>query len=471
MEVYPPQYAMLSCPADFVLFGGAVSGGKSWALCLDPLRHVRSDIPNPDFRGALFRKTYPQLTQAGGLLDTTRKIYPQLGAIFNQTRSTWTFPSGAQISLNTLQYERDVEQYLGSQWDWCGIDECAAFSLDNIMFLWSRCRSRSGVKPTMRLTANPDNASFLFPMIQWWLDPETGYPNTAKSGVIRHFTMVDEKFSWSDDPVVDENGAVISTSMTFIPSKLTDNLHMMKNDPAYYRRLLNMKTQDRERFLEGSWLASSGGNVEWPRELFVGLFVPFDHFPVQHHANEHVRVFGIDASKGKSTKAGDYSAIVSVTQTKDLKYVDASIARRPPGQIIEDLFQYCDQEHHRIRAGDLIGIEALQFQSLFIDMIMTYAKDHPEYALSGYLKSGGFIIPVIDMLNKQMRIRRLDTSIRNREFRFLENPSTVMLLNQLKTFNGQNEKGVFDDGADALAQSLQMPRYLNEYYEDLRKKK
>jgi len=70
-----------------------------------------------------------------------------------------------------------------------------------------------------------------------------------------------------------------------------------------------------------------------------------------------------------------------------------------------------------------------------------------------------------------LRIRRLDTPIRSREFRFLENPSTAMLLSQLRTFDGQTAVGKHDDLIDALDMAQQMPRHLNQYYGDLRKAK
>lgn len=475
MEVSKTQWQMLSSPAEMILFGGAAGGGKSHALLMDPLRHCQGPHANPLFRGALFRKTYPQLTQAGGLLDSSRQMYAPFNAKFNQTRSEWTFPCGAQIGLNTLQFESDIEEYLGAQWDYVGIDEVAAFSLKNILFFWSRCRSKSGVKPTLRMTANPDNSSFLFPMISWWLNPETGYPDMEKAGTIRHFIAGEgDKLEWSDEPVFGPDPQTgekvhVSTSMTFIPSKLTDNTHLMRSDPAYYRRLMSMPKQDRERFLEGSWLGSSGGDVEWPRELFYNLYIPLANFPIPQTRSDCVRMFSIDPSKGKQVKEGDYSAIVCVAQTNELKYVDSDLDKRHPNQIVEDLFRFCDMPHHRIRSGDLIGCEALQFQELLLGNINRYADDHPEYALSQYLRHGGFIIPVKDSLNKMMRIRRLSPYIRDREFRFLDNPSNNLLLNQLKTFNGIPEKGKHDDGPDALDQACQMPRHLQLYFEEMRK--
>ena len=35
-----PQEMFLSCPADIAIYGGASGGGKSFALLMEPLRHV-----------------------------------------------------------------------------------------------------------------------------------------------------------------------------------------------------------------------------------------------------------------------------------------------------------------------------------------------------------------------------------------------------------------------------------------------
>ena len=52
-----------------VLYGGAAGGGKSDALLVEALRQVHI----PHYRGILFRKTYPQLSE---LIDRSLALYP-----------------------------------------------------------------------------------------------------------------------------------------------------------------------------------------------------------------------------------------------------------------------------------------------------------------------------------------------------------------------------------------------------------
>lgn len=468
MNLSQPQFDLLRCGADWALFGGAAGGGKTHSLTLDPLRHCQGPHQNPLFRGAIFRRTFPDLTQPGGLLDHCKSMYSPLGAVYNHTAAEFRFGCGAKISLSTLQYEKDLDSYLGAQFDHLAIDEAAAFTLKQVMFLWSRCRSKSGIKPVLRMSSNPDNDSFLFRLIYWWLDPTTGYPDPAKAGVIRHFVAQGEDFKWYDDPQYDTAPSAdppqrISTSMTFIPSKLSDNTALLASDPAYRRRLLSLPDSDRERYLEGCWLASSKSDSEWSRDLFLDLYIPIEDFPIPVNRS-CVRMFTVDPSKGRHAHKGDYSALVCLCQTNDIGYVDADLARRSPSQIIEDLFLFCDQPHHRIMSGDMIGIETLQFQELFRDAIYRYAADHPDYALSSFLLAGNPVIQIEDATPKPMRIRRLSSRIRNRELRYLQNPGTTLLLQQLKQFDGQQRVGVHDDGPDALEMATQLPRHLQEMY-------
>lgn len=474
MQVSPKQYQLLTCPADWVLFGGAAGGGKSYGLMLDMLRHVQGPHAQAQYRGAMFRRTYPQLSQPKGLLDTTKMLFGECGAKFNHTRSEHLFPSGAKISLLTLENEKKIEGYLGAQFDQLCIDEANQFSQKNVLFLWGRCRSACGIRPTLRMSSNPDHDSWLFSVVQWYLDA-SGYPDPAKSGKIRHFRVIDERFEWFDTPQVDpKSGKVISNSFSFIPSKLSDNEFLMRSDPEYEQRLLQLSEQERERFLDGCWFASSKTDTEWSRDCFFDVMVTEDQWPTPEHQADAVRMFAVDPSKGKKTKQGDFSAITCLMQMSaqkgGLKYVDCDMQRRPPGQIVEDLFQFCEDPLHPVTSGDLVGIEATAFQEVLQSLVYKYAAENPGYRLSRYLTAGGFLVPIQDHLKKEIRIRRLDDPIRKRQFRFLRNPGTTLLVSQLRQFDGVDRVGQHDDGPDSLDMCQQLPLQLQRWFDEQRKR-
>jgi len=418
------------------------------------------------------------MTKSGSLLDHCTDMYGQIGGVFNHTRSNFTFPVGAKIGLYACQYAKNLEEFKGSQFDALYFDEVTEFPLSYVQFLWGRCRSKCGIRPTLRFSCNPDSDSWLAKWVHWYIDQSTGLPIKERSGIIRHFKIIAGNITWYDDPqyeVSRETGRseCVTTSGTFIPGSLEDNVYL---DRKKYRQTLEgLSEQERNRFLYGNWLESSNTDVEWDRTCFADVFVDIDDWPspLTLENTQIVRMFAVDASKGRKEKEGDYSAITCVAQSSrsDLKFVDCDMSRRPPGQIVQDLFLFCEQPHHRIISGDLIGIEALQFQELFIDMIFRYAADNPDYALSKYLASGNIIVPVVDTLPKPLRIRRLDPWIKGHRFRYLNNPGTSLLVQQLRNFNGMQPKGKHDDGPDSLDMCTQLPRHLEIYWEERRKGK
>lgn len=258
-----PQTVFLSSPADVVIYGGAAGGGKSWGLLLEPLRHV----DKAQFTCVIFRRTYAQVTNPGGLWDQSLKLYMSFeGARSKGGSLEWRFASGAQVKFGNLQHSGDEYNYQGSEIALIEFDELTHFEEAQFWYLLSRNRSMSGVKPYVRASTNPDADSWVAKLISWWIDPDTGYPIPERAGVLRWFVRVGDVVEWADTPqeLVDRFPGleVQPKSFTFIPAKLDDNQALLRVDPGYRANLLALPLVERERLLGGNWkIRPDAGNV------------------------------------------------------------------------------------------------------------------------------------------------------------------------------------------------------------------
>lgn len=258
-----PQEAFLSCGADIAIYGGAAGGGKTYGLLLEVCRHA----DNPDFGGVIFRRQAIQVKSAGGLYDTSFNIYPHLGAIPHLAPyPNWTFPSGANLSFNHITNDTDLLAWQGSQLAFIGFDELTHFTQRQFFYMMSRNRSVSSIRPYIRATTNPDADSWVAKLIEWWID-DAGFAIPERSGVVRWFVTIDDKFMWGDsfDELKSRFPQLIPKSLSFIPSKLTDNQILIDADPGYLANLMNLPRVDRERLLSGNWKVRWASGSYFPR--------------------------------------------------------------------------------------------------------------------------------------------------------------------------------------------------------------
>ncbi len=254
-----PQTQFLGSPADIAIYGGSAGGGKTWALLMEPLRH----IANPQFGAVFFRRSTVQVRNEGGLWDESEKLYPSIGASPKEHVLQWSFPSGASVSFAHLEHDKTVLNWQGSQIPLICFDELTHFSAKQFWYMVSRNRSMSAVRPYIRATCNPDADSWVAQFISWWINQDTGLPIPERAGVLRWFVRIGDAIIWADSPqelahytAVDENGVeapIPPKSVTFVPAKLTDNRALMAADPSYLVSLMALPTVERERLLGGNW--------------------------------------------------------------------------------------------------------------------------------------------------------------------------------------------------------------------------
>jgi hypothetical protein len=244
MRPQPRQAYAMQCPADEIFFGGAVGGGKSFCALLINVRGVAQYAK--DWRAIIFRKTYPQLQE---IAREARRMYIPLGAVYNSTKHIFSFPNGAETVLASLDTDNNVEKYQGHQFTFIVFDELGNWASDYCwVYMVSRNRSAAGVPCQMLGTGNPGGVGHAW-IKNRWID---GFkPNIMyKIPVFK-----DKQGNWR------------YRSQCFIPSLLEDNMALMKNDPEYETRLMNMPDYLLRALRFGDWDVFAGQVFdEWRRE-------------------------------------------------------------------------------------------------------------------------------------------------------------------------------------------------------------
>jgi hypothetical protein len=228
-----PQFRLLTCPVFEVFFGGARGGGKTDGMLGDWVSH--SQLWGDKASGLMVRRTLKQLEDT---IKRSKQIYGAIGAKYNDTSSTWTFPNGAQIKFRYLERDDDADQYQGHSYTRIYVEELGTFPNPSPIFkLMATLRSGAGVACGFRATGNPGG-----PGHQW---VRARYIDAAPP-----WQIVVEKF------VNPFNGEEISRERVYIPSKVSDNKYLGTD---YIANLQMVGSPNLVRaWLEGDWSVIEG---------------------------------------------------------------------------------------------------------------------------------------------------------------------------------------------------------------------
>lgn len=326
-----PQELFLSTPADIAIYGGAAGGGKTYALLLEAVRHTK----NPKFGAVIFRRQSIQITQEGGLWDSSFEVYGGIKGAEPKIspRRHWRFRSGARVGFAHIDGDKDLRGWQGSQIALIGFDELTHFTKKQFFYMLSRNRTACGVHPYMRATCNPDADSWVADFISWWIDHETGYPISERSGVIRYMVHINDIVSWFDtkeegidfamqNGISQEEAQRAVKSVTFIASTLKDNKILMENDPGYLANLLALTEVEKERLLRGNWKIKAAAGLMFKRTKVNML----ENLPT----DIILWARGWDLAATSEDEDGDpaYTAGVLIGKRKNGRYIIADVINR-----------------------------------------------------------------------------------------------------------------------------------------------
>jgi hypothetical protein len=290
------QVQFMSSEADIVV-GGAMAGvGKSWCLLAEPLRHQKVR----GFDCVIFRRTFAEIRNPGGLWAKSEDLYSAFGFTANQQNLEWYNKNfNVTIKFAHLQYEKDVKSHDGSEYCLICFDELQHFTKKQFLYLLSRNRSLCGVKPYVRATCNPDPDSFLAELLEWWIDQDEklqngernknwGYPIKDRIGFIRYFIVYEDEFIWgnSKEEIIEKNPHIFTSefivktgdpknlikSITMITGSIFDNKELLRKDPGYLSNLMAQEETERLRLLFGNWKISNTDNCIFNSQAIQNIF-------------------------------------------------------------------------------------------------------------------------------------------------------------------------------------------------------
>jgi hypothetical protein len=229
------------------LYGGAVGGGKSELLYMLPIAYGWHK--NPNFHGVLFRETFPQLEAS--LILRAIPIYRLFGAVYDSSKHTATFPSGARVKFSYVSNIKEAWDHDTIEYQYMGFDELTHLARDVYIYLTSRVRSLvAGIPPIIRAASNPGNVGHL------WVRQRFVEHDPEGSG---------RSLQYDNDT---------ETYRAFVKATLKDNPYLLKKDPGYFKRLRILSEADYRAKVLGDWWVFAGQVfTEW-RDPYFGAKFP-----------------------------------------------------------------------------------------------------------------------------------------------------------------------------------------------------
>jgi hypothetical protein len=199
-------------------YGGARGGGKShWLLAqmgADDCQRV------PGLKCLLLRKVGKANLEH--FEDLRRRLFGRLKHDFSAFRGILSFANGSRIIAGHFQNEKDIDAYLGLEYDVIGIEEATTLTARKYQDISTCCRtSKPDWRPRIYSTTNPGGVGH-----GWY-----------RTRFVR--------------PMVERR----ETDTRFVPARVDDNAF---NNPEYRKVLEGLSGWQKRAWLDGDWDIAAG---------------------------------------------------------------------------------------------------------------------------------------------------------------------------------------------------------------------
>lgn len=227
----PKQEQFIALPDTIfeAFYGGAVGGGKTDVLLINPLARLWHE--HPRFKALILRRTLTDLQKE--IIPRSEYYYGKAGAKYNEQKKIWKFPSGALVYFGHAEHEKDIKNYDGVEWNYIGFDELTKFTEWMYLYLVvTRCRSAYEGGPAIaRSSGMPGDIG------NAWVRRRFVEPNEAGGKIILDQKTGHKRF--------------------FVKSMPYENPYLLKNTPDYLDRLNLLSEAERKAKL-GDWWSFEG---------------------------------------------------------------------------------------------------------------------------------------------------------------------------------------------------------------------
>lgn len=133
-----------------IAYGGARGGGKShWAMA-----QLADDCHRfPGLTCLFLRKVARSARES--LNNLRRSVLRGVPHLYLESKGQILFPNGSLIIVGHFQHEKDVDNYLGLEYDVIAIEEATTLTASKVKNISTVNRSSKGWRPRMYLTTNP----------------------------------------------------------------------------------------------------------------------------------------------------------------------------------------------------------------------------------------------------------------------------------------------------------------------------